>query len=118
MTDPGTGFIDYGARMYWPEIGRFISPDDIEPDLENPARLNKYSYVRNNPYKYTDPTRHVEADRNDCGGGGGGGSMFGSSWGSPPEARGGPPPVSAAQAQLEAAAAERAAAQQAASVIG
>jgi RHS repeat-associated protein len=53
--DPGTGFHDYGARMYWPQIGRFISPDTAGPDLADPASLNRYSYVLNNPYKYVDP---------------------------------------------------------------
>jgi RHS repeat-associated protein len=56
--DPGTGFHDYGARMYWPEIGRFISADSFLGDPANPASLNRYSYVHNNPYKYTDPTGH------------------------------------------------------------
>jgi RHS repeat-associated protein len=53
--DPGTGFHDYGARMYWPEIGRFISADTYAGDIANPASLNRYSYVWNNPYKYVDP---------------------------------------------------------------
>jgi len=57
--DSGTGFHDYGARMYWPEIGRFISPDTYQGDIANPASLNRYSYVLNNPYKYTDPTGHM-----------------------------------------------------------
>jgi RHS repeat-associated protein len=56
--DQGTGFHDYGARMYWPQIGRFISPDTAGPDLANPASLNRYSYTFNNPYKYTDPDGH------------------------------------------------------------
>jgi RHS repeat-associated protein len=56
--DPGTGFHDYGARMYWPQIGRFISPDTYGGDPANPASLNRYSYVQNNPYKYADPTGH------------------------------------------------------------
>jgi RHS repeat-associated protein len=54
--DQGTGFHDYGARMYWPQIGRFISPDTAAPDLANPASFNRYGYVLNNPYKYVDPT--------------------------------------------------------------
>src|SRR3990172_8598400 len=54
--DPGTGFHDYGARMYWPQIGRFISPDTAGPGLANPAPFNRDAYVWNNPYKYTDPT--------------------------------------------------------------
>jgi RHS repeat-associated protein len=53
--DPGTGFHDYGARMYWPEIGRFISVDSVGPDTGNPTTFNRYAYVLNNPYKYTDP---------------------------------------------------------------
>jgi RHS repeat-associated protein len=57
--DPGTGFHDYGARMYWPQVGRFISADSYQGDIGNPASLNRYSYVLNNPYKYTDPTGHM-----------------------------------------------------------
>jgi len=44
----------------------------------NPQALNRYSYVRNNPLRYTDPTGHVECAAGPCmeggGGGGGGGS--------------------------------------------
>ena len=58
--DAGTGFHDYGARMYWPLPGRFISADSAQWDIANPASLNRYSYVLNNPYRYTDPTGHQE----------------------------------------------------------
>lgn len=54
--DSGTGFHDYGARMYWPRIGRFISPDTVMGSPASPMTLNRYSYVLNNPYKYVDPT--------------------------------------------------------------
>jgi RHS repeat-associated protein len=57
--DPGTGFHDYGARMYGPWIGRFISADSVLGNLSVPASLNRYSYVHNNPYKYVDPSGHV-----------------------------------------------------------
>lgn len=53
--DPSTGFHDYGARLYWPEIGRFVSVDPAGTHLENPASLNRYAYVLNNPYRYVDP---------------------------------------------------------------
>jgi len=44
------GLYYYNARWYDPELGRFIT--------EDPAKdgLNWYTYVRNNPLKYTDPT--------------------------------------------------------------
>jgi len=58
--DPGTGFHDYGARLYWPQIGRFISADSVMGSPGSPMTLNRYSYVLNNPYKYTDPTGHSE----------------------------------------------------------
>ncbi len=54
--DPGTGFHDYGARMYWPQVGRFVSADPVHGNPANPATLNRYSYVVNNPYKYVDPS--------------------------------------------------------------
>ena len=48
-----------GARMYDPELGRFISPDSIVPDFSNPQSLNRYSYVYNSPLKYIDSSGHI-----------------------------------------------------------
>lgn len=50
------------ARYYDPELGRFIQPDDIIPDLSDPQSYNRYSYVRNDPLRYTDPTGHGPDD--------------------------------------------------------
>ncbi len=58
ILDVGTGFHDYGARVYSPQVGRFVSADSVAPDLVRPASLNKLSYVHNNPTKYTDATGH------------------------------------------------------------
>ncbi len=54
--DPGTGLIHYEARMYDPYLGRFTQADTIIPDPTNQADLNRFSYVRNNPLAYTDPS--------------------------------------------------------------
>jgi len=54
--DGETGLYYYGARYYDPLLARFITPDTITPDYEDPQTLNRYSYVRNNPLFYTDPT--------------------------------------------------------------
>ena len=44
------------ARYYDPVIGRFYSNDPIGWASENPVMsFNRYLYVNNNPYKYTDP---------------------------------------------------------------
>jgi RHS repeat-associated protein len=56
--EAGFGLYDYHARFYDPLIGRFISADSIVPQATNPQALNRYSYVVNNPLKYTDPTGH------------------------------------------------------------
>jgi hypothetical protein len=43
-------------------MGRFMSPDPVivTPErLMNPQQLNLYSYVSNNPMRYTDPTGEV-----------------------------------------------------------
>jgi len=51
------------ARYYVPNTNRWLSPDSIVPDPTNPQSFNRYSYVRNNPVNFTDPTGHRE-----CGG--------------------------------------------------
>jgi len=56
--DKETGLNYYDFRYYDPHISRFIQPDDIISDPYNPQTLNKYSYVKNNPVRYTDPTGH------------------------------------------------------------
>ena len=50
------GLIDMGARMYDSDIGRFLSADTIIQDPYDTQAYNRYSYARNNPLKYTDPT--------------------------------------------------------------
>ncbi len=54
-----TGLYSYGARYYDYTIGRFISADTVVQSFSNPQTLNRYSYVTNNPLRYTDPTGHV-----------------------------------------------------------
>jgi RHS repeat-associated protein len=49
-------FYNFKARLYDPLLGRFISPDMIEPDLGDPQSRNRYAYCLNNPLIYTDPT--------------------------------------------------------------
>jgi RHS repeat-associated protein len=67
----------YGARYYDPELGRFMTPDPIKDDW------TPYSYVRNNPIAYSDPTGMSYS------GGGGNPELVGSdnpdpdSWGRP-----------------------------------
>jgi hypothetical protein len=86
--------MDYNFRMYSPYLNHFTQPDSIVPDPYNPQDWNRYSYVRNNPIRYNDPSGHCYTDSGtwisgggdgDCGfatstpasdgsGGGGGGS--------------------------------------------
>src|SRR3989344_4259310 len=54
--DKGTGFYDYGARLYYAPFMRFLQCDPVKSNIYDPQNLNCYSYVLNNPYKYTDPT--------------------------------------------------------------
>ncbi len=60
--DPETGLYNYKARLYDPNIGRFITPDSIIPDPYDPQSLNRYSYCRNNPLIYVDPNGHMDVD--------------------------------------------------------
>ncbi|WP_417445386.1 FG-GAP-like repeat-containing protein [Kangiella sp.] len=50
------GLIHMNGRVYDPKLGRFIQAD---PHIQSPSdtqSLNRYSYVKNNPLSYTDPT--------------------------------------------------------------
>jgi RHS repeat-associated protein len=49
--DATLGLYNYKARFYSTVIGRFVSADPLAKDS-----LNRYSYVLNNPLRYTDPT--------------------------------------------------------------
>jgi len=46
------------ARLYDPTIARFMSADSIIPYMYDTQSFNRYSYVRNNPLNYTDPSGH------------------------------------------------------------
>ncbi|MFO0983285.1 MAG: toxin TcdB middle/N-terminal domain-containing protein [Planctomycetota bacterium] len=43
-------------RYYDPSLGRFISPDVVVHDPQDPQTLNRFAYARNNPVRYADPT--------------------------------------------------------------
>ena len=43
-----------------PYINRFLQPDSLIPNLYTPQSLNRFSYVRNNPIRFIDPTGHRE----------------------------------------------------------
>jgi len=61
----GAGLYDYGARWYDSTIGRFIQADSIVPNPGNPQSLNRYSYVRNNPLRFIDPSGMAECSPGD-----------------------------------------------------
>ena len=65
ITNQIAAYYNYDARLYDPEIGRFITPDSIIPDYSNPQYLNRYAYALNNPLKYIDSTGHFAQVRVD-----------------------------------------------------
>lgn len=56
--DTETGLNYYNARYYDSHTRHFTQPDDLIQDIYNPQSLNRYSYVWNNPLRYTDPSGH------------------------------------------------------------
>ena len=64
--DDSTGLTYMGARYQDPVLGRFISPDTIVPNLDDPQEFNRYSYARNNPVNNIDPTGHKSCHSAKC----------------------------------------------------
>ena len=56
--DEELGLYYFGARYYDPAIGRFISADSIVPSASDAQAFNRYTYARDNPIVYVDPTGH------------------------------------------------------------
>ncbi len=54
--DDELGLIYMNARYYLPEIGRFISPDPLVPDPGSSQAHGRYTYVKNNPIRFQDPS--------------------------------------------------------------
>ncbi len=52
----GTGVIHMNGRIYDADLGRFLQPDPLIQAPDNAQSWNAYTYVFNNPLRYTDPT--------------------------------------------------------------
>ncbi len=57
--DERTGLIYAKGRYLDPKVGRFISADSYPGTMGDAASQNRYTYARNNPGKYVDPSGHV-----------------------------------------------------------
>jgi RHS repeat-associated protein len=50
------GLIHMNGRLYDPVLRSFLMPDNFVQQPENTQNYNRYSYVLNNPLRYTDPS--------------------------------------------------------------
>jgi RHS repeat-associated protein len=64
QTDVETGLVNLRARMYDPQLGRFIQRDRFGGRVSRPDSLNRYAYGLNNPLSQTDPSGFDADDAN------------------------------------------------------
>ena len=63
--DSESGLDNFGARYNASSMGRFMTPDPLhimKQKLLDPQQWNMYSYVRNNPLRFIDPTGMYDVD--------------------------------------------------------
>jgi RHS repeat-associated protein len=63
--DSESGLDNFGARYNASTMGRFMTPDPVhimKRKLLDPQQWNMYSYVRNNPLRFIDPTGMYDVD--------------------------------------------------------
>ncbi|MBL8992307.1 MAG: VCBS repeat-containing protein, partial [Spirochaetia bacterium] len=53
-----SGLLYYGARYYDSKMGRFISGDTKVDGVEDTQGYGRYTYVKNNPVRFLDPSGH------------------------------------------------------------
>jgi RHS repeat-associated protein len=58
---------NFNARMYDPQLGRFMSADSINPDPLNGQAFDRYAYTYNNLLNATDPSGHASGEAQDGG---------------------------------------------------
>ena len=66
--DSESGLDNFGARYFASTTGRFLSPDPLLNSGRpwNPQTWNRYTYARNNPLSFIDPTGLYEWAANTC----------------------------------------------------
>ncbi|WP_226000779.1 RHS repeat domain-containing protein [Paenibacillus sp. BJ-4] len=57
--DGTTGLQYLRARWYDPGTACFMGEDTYQGEISDPQSLNGYAYVKNNPLRFIDPSRHI-----------------------------------------------------------